>query len=987
MSDSCQHCQRKGLAILPALYAVAPSDVPMLPLATLSANYGLGVTDKPLSASSYYLRSLPAGYLYLLYPNNKWRGYLVDPKGLLLYYPDLMLADMPDAPPEKSVADTCKRQGHSSIAIQAFCIEDTTGPVWVAYSRHKWTKAVRKTHQANPAARMQKIAAVDGSAFPHAHVASATAIASHVADYQPALVKLLNNAGPQHVIAGRDSNTEVLAATMQALSGARKKPGLIMALHDPVGITVELNSRRNTLVEEVLALDQKVTAEERDDMMIAGIIDNLRESLQKNEGDWPRHYKRLDPKKYEPVLAKLKARAAHANRVEALSSDYVTWMTCAASKAALRLDYDGHDKTSALAYEADFVACTTGSGSTAQERDKVWQPWFDAPPDHEDNLLWKAASVNDQTILGELAWNKIDKTYDMTKGAVGVFKETEWYGQLRNAQAALGQRKAQWKEFSSVTEQLALTLAGQLQWLQSRDNKKYLRATAQFATVLLTRADLIMVPQNVRAQIHQYVRWAQEAYLAIPSIKVPLTTGTSTGNTARPRTVKPEKVANEELRKQVASLEGALMVDLSGKHQPVTFTAWVVSKLQPGKPLDPSLDDLFKRLKLNREAFVVPEKFKFNPLTSHQMEVKTARLDRAFSVGSGIFAFLSFRSAWNQVTDELKKGNAADRDKLLAGYAGVGLAIGSGIAIGIEIKAANKLILQQGVKTFGWKALTVTAAGLGLIVGITDAYITWKKSQKLAADGDMDAADLSLRSATAGGASAFAAFVGVGMSVFGITGIGLVVVFGFALVMGVVSVVSGLEASKVADTDVEKWLDRCRFGVRALPSNKVEFRNLEEKIVSLRRILYAVAMDVQTNNDMSVLTVYYSVKLPFHSKNTDVELFLFGTDPWGVERQIKRALFAAGALKPIETKEPIALAVDDLIPKSKSQVLTLEGRAVLRYPPFSLFRDSKTGRSMLQVGSVPVDVSSTPYFRSLRIVANYKPDTRTWPDFLVEASA
>lgn len=169
MSELCNGCQRKGLAIFPALYAAAPKDVASL--VPPSGKFGKGVTDVSLQDSKYFLRNLPKGYLYLLYPNKVWRGYLVDPEGAMLYFPSLTKEDMPDQPPELELEKTCCRRAHSSLAVKCFTIEspnDIKGTVWVAFSRHKWDKTVRNKIAKAPEKRMQAITKLDGNSFDHA---------------------------------------------------------------------------------------------------------------------------------------------------------------------------------------------------------------------------------------------------------------------------------------------------------------------------------------------------------------------------------------------------------------------------------------------------------------------------------------------------------------------------------------------------------------------------------------------------------------------------------------------------------------------------------------------------------------------------------------------------------------------------------------------------------------------------------------------------
>lgn len=982
----CNRCERSGLPILPLIYSVAPKEtgVPVV-----GGNFGGNVISATLAESKYTLRRPDPGYIYLLYPNKHWRGYLIDSAGYPRYYPDLLTEDMPSAIPLESEVPACAQKGKNHAGIEAICVEPSGKvkvPVWIAYSRHKWTKSVRDAHAKAPQKRMQAIMLVDGGAFSHAEIASAEAFRKWAVDFNPQAVKAFNEirskAAPIQDISVR---AEPLAKAMLSMSGALGKPGLIMALYDPIGITASLNDYRNQQVEKVLAQDKNTTDQDREDFAVVTVIENLRENLTKNKGDWPRHEKHLDRTKYDAAKKKLEEHLGAAERVEAMSADYEKWMNGQATQTVFASDFEDKNLVCRGAFEDSFGVCVQGSGVTKNEREKIWEPWFK----DENSLLWKAATANDKNILDELSSGKVDKTYDAAKGTIGAFKETEWYTHMQQAWGKIQQQRAQRVEYQQATHTLALTLGAQLNWLQKKNNKLYLQTMTRFATVLLTRGDLLMAPQNVISSAQNFVRWAQEAFLGKPNVEVPVVVvGGANSSHGRPRVIKPGEIPDTEVRRAAKALDGVLVVDLSGNKGLIGFTTWVASKLEPGKPMPDTLDDLFKRLKLDRQQFVLPDKFNFNPLSEHARGLKTARfVDKPLSMISGIFAMTSFISASNALTDELKKGKGADYEKKLAAMAGMATAITAAIATTLEVKAANMVIAQKGATTFGVRVLGGVAGGLGAAVTAADAYLAWRNAEKLSSDGDKDAAESALKVAKAGTAGAFFGTVAAIMIFVGTGGIPLAIAVGATVIAVGASVIFGIDADDKTDTALEKWLNRSRFGTHSRHDCKSSFSSLDEEMTVLRQAIYAVQIATRTLVESATLRNYLTLGVPLYAADSELVVQWWGTDLGGQSKQLKQAIFVQGSLKAIETKLAQAVIGEELMPTLKNTALEVDGQLMVRRPPMNLQRHPGTGGWVLRVGSVLQDVSTVPYFNEIVVKVRYKPDSKTWPNLVVEAKA
>ncbi|HCY61747.1 MAG TPA: hypothetical protein DHV59_02655 [Oxalobacteraceae bacterium] len=989
MSIPCNRCKRTGLLLLPVLYSVNPKDVEtgMKPLAS---PFGEGLIDKKLDESSYVLRAMDPGYIYLLYPNNHWQGFMVDAKGYLAWYPDLEIEDMPTTIPEKSDVAACESQGKSHTGVESLCINAPhliKGTVYIAYSRHKWTKAVRNQYSKNPSSRMQKIAKLDGSPFPHAQVMAPSLLQMSVLDYNENAVKALNKSLPQDAqVEDRSGRAESLFNVMFKSSGDLKVPGLIMALCDPIGMTAKLNQRRNDIVEQVLLLDQKTSETERADMLVAGVIEDLREGMQKNGGDWERHAKHIDMTKLEAVKKKMDQRRKLATRVDAMSADYVAWMTAAPTQEIFSKDFDKANSASSLALESSFAICTIGSGTTKVERDRVWQPWFDKQPEDETNLLWKAATANDPSLLTYVAWNKVDKTFDAIKGAKDAFKEAPWYAHAQEALSARAQRKGQQRAHTLATEKITQTLAAQLLWLRDRDQKKFLRTAAQMATVLMARGDLVMLPKTITSRMSQYIRWQQEAWLGKPTVKAPLRINPA-GSRTSPKHIDPSKISDTELRQEVQSLHGALMIDLSGKDGVMTFTAWAAARLQPGQAPGEAMQKLLKQLKMNPADLTMSADFKINPLTEGALNVRSAKLDRAFSSGTAFLQFISFFNTANDLSDELKKGKDADSLKVTSSVAGMLGACATVIAAGMEIKAAGNIVVAGGASSFGTKVLLGGAAGIGLVVGLADAYFLWKSADKLAAEGDKDAANLTLWSArfTAGSAG-FAASAGIASLIFGFTGIGLAVLVVGAVVFGIAAMVFGFRGNKATDTELEKWLDRCRFGKRERPDSKSPFKDLEAEMLGLRSAIYIIAISLEHLKNSGTLQVFYKATVPYYASSTKLRVEVWGQDTWGKDHLLTHTVFTGESSLPKENVDRKVAPVSEISMKlQEDKTLRIDGEVLVRRPPSDLSHDPRSGKQFIPVGTTLKNVSDVIYIKEMRIVVQYQPDIKTWPDFAVEA--
>ena len=189
-NNLCEQCRSTGLPIMLARYAVVPTPIAQNLPAWVSGNK---VTSVPLGRDlKYVLRTLRAGYVYLFYgkgPRGKdyWECYAVGEDGSMLLQPSAEAAQ-----PQATPTFVCSRNGHSNINVSFMVIPqpELCGPVWIAFSQHKWspeTLARYKTNKADRDQRMQTIqppAMAGGAKHSHGQLAS-EAVLREIVEFAP----------------------------------------------------------------------------------------------------------------------------------------------------------------------------------------------------------------------------------------------------------------------------------------------------------------------------------------------------------------------------------------------------------------------------------------------------------------------------------------------------------------------------------------------------------------------------------------------------------------------------------------------------------------------------------------------------------------------------------------------------------------------------------------------------------------------------------
>lgn len=429
MDDPCNRCVRHDFPMHLAVYAAVPKEA-ALARPALSGNFGAGVTDKPLTESVYMLRSPDPGWVYLLC-GKAWRGYLIDAAGYPNFYPNLSIEDMPDAVPAESKIAICARTGKKHTGVEAISIpapDLIEGPVYIKYSRHKWTKAIRKEIAKNPAEHMQQVMSLDGSPFAHAEVASVENLRKWVVDFDANAVRAVNKHLPEGAqVQDRSANAEGIVKAMLASSGALKTPGVIMALHDDVGITMRTAALRNRLAFERAQVEKKY----EQDLFIRQAAEGFKRQCDQHAATDPQARKKaaLYAKAYDSAALDkaLKARQQELTpldkRLNSASADWLLWAKSPRLATWFGHTYDPAELASGLDCITAAAECLSGAGTTPPERDLVGS-WLQGDITDPGNLIWTALAGNQKGLLQALMAQK-GSMQDSFKNAWGAADEYE----------------------------------------------------------------------------------------------------------------------------------------------------------------------------------------------------------------------------------------------------------------------------------------------------------------------------------------------------------------------------------------------------------------------------------------------------------------------------------------------------------------------------------------------------------------------------------
>lgn len=304
---SCKTCERVGMPVLPLRWAAVPKNN------AVRALRKLGNADTQLS-----LRTLRAGYLYVLLDRSVWQAYQVSPEGCLRQFNPYQAPHGTPAP----LAKQCVTQGHdirsSFIHIDTSAYEQAQ----IAFANDPWPVSVLDAYKTGNDAQGKKLdpsylqrfttytlAKLKSAPLPAEHalpLEHGDALAQMVAEYAHGY----EDFGSVHEFHSRADRLEAMGMYLrqaEKLNGLAKGVAGLM-LPDPIGLAQELNG----LVRAVQTQRQLWAQDE------AGTLVGV--------GANRRSVKHLRPYQYLTSKCLLGIKALYARQADAQTSDSATPM-------------------------------------------------------------------------------------------------------------------------------------------------------------------------------------------------------------------------------------------------------------------------------------------------------------------------------------------------------------------------------------------------------------------------------------------------------------------------------------------------------------------------------------------------------------------------------------------------------------------------------------------------------------------------------------
>ncbi len=873
-SGGCQDCVKQGLAILPV--------VPMaVPVSLRGKTDGLTQLDNRYSAADLQeswmvLRSLPAGYLYVLHPDLSWDIYLVDREGLLRKMPSP--SSCPASPSQQPpMSALCKRSGHN-VPAQVIAIDPKkSASVWLAFSRYRWTQNVLNAYAKNTDKcrdqRMTKLdvmAAAAGSLGSTSKASNAVrfgvpmsaSVNTIVADYADDATRNALNGACFETVLNRSAQSKALADTMARFSAqTQAKTGAIIALDDDLGVAMAINAFRNAAQVERAQVLAAYVRHEFVNRAAAGFKKQC--ELQKNSKRWNEKYATAYS---QPALDNaLKERANKLKPIDTrlphLAADWVSAIKSSRLAAIIRHDFDSQVLDEGLQCAIAAASCLHGAGSQAAER-TLLQAWINGDVSDPGNIIWQALAGNNKTLIARLgdAKDLMPPAWDSAKNAWAA--ADEFFKSLTGTQAALVQRLRE-----GAKDPVADALAKLLHCVAAATDT----AVAPLGKAAAKAVLLTALWTGVRMQP---VQQRMSPWQALMDAK---TAGWGQPAAARVRTVR--KVNTVSWRYDL--LEVADVIRAKGGTA-ILITRYAVASVWRGSRWvdtgDVTLVSPSTGSGPRGQAPGAPATPDIHATPAKNVLARGIKLAREGGanglLASGVLVFqtLSFLQAQKDLEGE---GSASKGVELSAAYYAA-MAGMLGATSEIAAAAIQAGAHTQGIKLVGNMAGFVRGAAalggvLGGISGIAMAVSSWSKASTLKATGDTDAATWSSAVGWASFGSALTGSVGaltasdvaaaeagtaslVGGTLLGIGPAGWAILTVGLVVIGLYL---AYQAAEATDDPIESWLKQSIAG--AAPQ---KFKPDAE--VAAYNALFSLPLEVSLtgNGGFGVHTTQVSITAP-----------------------------------------------------------------------------------------------------------------------------
>ncbi|TAM33596.1 MAG: hypothetical protein EPN68_01060 [Rhodanobacter sp.] len=276
----CPLCDKRGLLIVPTIYALARSDAGKAP--KLQAPFASSLN---LPESAHLTLRLPrTSYLYVYdEARNQWTGHTINPQGYLMPFDPHQ--GTPPVLPNVKFNEVCIRKGdpHASRCI-AVKDADAATKLWLGLSDTPWTPRVLKLH-ADAGYRQAHMRCIDVGAWVKSkggatqpHVAGLDTLGTLVAEYVPNANASLKTPAQQKALSKQNGDKakavweqgafgfsvttfheqaqgSAIALATWATAQSSPIPPMLVAIDDPAGVAADLNGLAMQRMAEWLELD------------------------------------------------------------------------------------------------------------------------------------------------------------------------------------------------------------------------------------------------------------------------------------------------------------------------------------------------------------------------------------------------------------------------------------------------------------------------------------------------------------------------------------------------------------------------------------------------------------------------------------------------------------------------------------------------------------------------------------------------------------
>ena len=446
IEPSCEFCDKRGLPILPVRYATARSTAGAPLTRALDAD-GKGMTG--LGSHAHYTRRLLRnGYLYVYDEARKrWEGHFITDSAHFMRF------QVGKPVPSVYTADKkpCDRAGHQEVAGMITIPDPKNATlVWFGFSDVEWTAAVLKKHQ-DAAYRKKHMQLLDvkkalGRAKqPNVHAIKE--LGGKVAEYACDPAKARTADGFKDAVFPFNARKLQLDETLAAADSLRKDAGVILSLHDPVGVAVEISSTmsqryaqfiQQSNINHPLAVSDTIVALRKTIAHQAELweIDETRHrakhmlpgtagmffpnELNALEGDtphvtaaqlkvaadnsWKKYAGKYDETKRLAFQKDFeqKLQAFDKSHLAPLAQAHAAWMKSQLMAVYFECNYDPADADSGAAYTTTLLLCV-GATQDKTACSDVYTDWLMGDITDKTNLLLRGLIMNQDEVANIIA--------------------------------------------------------------------------------------------------------------------------------------------------------------------------------------------------------------------------------------------------------------------------------------------------------------------------------------------------------------------------------------------------------------------------------------------------------------------------------------------------------------------------------------------------------------------------------------------------------